>query len=94
MENAKAVFIETAIIVETCWMPRVNQFWVVNAPQETILERLKERGVNRSDALARMANQPPVEEKIKQNLVIIDSNGDIADLKAKIEKLWKEISGF
>jgi dephospho-CoA kinase len=94
MENVKAVFIEMAIMVETCWMPRVNQFWVVKAPKESILERLKERGVSRSDALARMANQPPVEEKIKQNLVIIDNNGNIADLKAKIEKLWKEISGF
>lgn len=92
--NVKAVFIEMAIMVDTCWMPRVNQYWVVQAPKETILERLKERGVSRSDALARMANQPPVEEKIKQNLVIIDNNGNMTDLKAKIEKLWKEISGF
>jgi dephospho-CoA kinase len=89
-QNVKAVFIEMAIVIETCWMPRVDQFWVVKAPKETILGRLKKRGVGESDALARMANQPPVEEKIKQNLVIIDNNGNIAELKAKLIKLWKE----
>jgi dephospho-CoA kinase len=88
-ENVKAVFIEMAILIETCWMPRVDQFWVVKAPKETILKRLKERGVSESDALSRMANQPPVEENIKQNMVIIDNNGDMADLEAKIGKLWK-----
>jgi dephospho-CoA kinase len=89
-ENLKAVFIEMAILIETCWMPRVDRFWVVKAPKETILKRLKERGVIESDALARMANQPPVEEKIKQNMVIIDNNGDRVDLEAKVGKLWKE----
>lgn len=91
-KNINVVFIEMAIIIETSWMHRVNQFWVVKAPKEITLKRLKERGVSESDALSRMANQPPVEDKIKRNMVIIQNDGDLPDLKAKVEKLWQELN--
>jgi dephospho-CoA kinase len=88
-QGVRAVFIEMAILAKAPYMERVDEVWVVRAPRQTILERLQGRGVDQKDALARMANQPPVEERIKDNLTIIVNDGDKADLKLKIKKLWE-----
>jgi dephospho-CoA kinase len=90
-EGMKAAFVEMAILVDCPWMQRVNQIWAVKAPKDIILKRLKERGVNESDALARMANQPPAEAKVKEGLVIINNDGNLNSLRGKLEKLWHEI---
>lgn len=87
----KAVFIEMAILAKAPFMARADGVWVFKAPKETILERLHSRGITKQDALARMANQPPVEERVIDNLTIILNNGDKSDLEAKIKKLWKEL---
>jgi dephospho-CoA kinase len=88
-QGFRAVFIEMAILAKAPYMEKVDAVWVVRAPRETILERLQGRGVDPKDALARMANQPPVEERIKDNLTIITNDGDKAGLKQKIKKLWE-----
>jgi dephospho-CoA kinase len=87
----KAVFIEMAILTDAPFMSRVDEFWVVKASQPVVLERLQGRGVAKEDALARMTNQPPVENKIKDKLTVILNDGDRNSLQAKIEKLWQAI---
>jgi dephospho-CoA kinase len=90
-QGIRAVFIEMAILAKAPFMEEADGVWVVKAPQETILKRLQGRGVSKEDALARMANQPPVEERIKDKLTIIVNDGDKTVLKAKIKKLWDEL---
>ncbi len=90
-QGLKAVFIEMAILAKAPFMARADGIWVVKAPKETILKRLQARGVTEKDALARMANQPPVEKRDKDNLTIIINNGDKTDLKVKIQKLWEAL---
>jgi dephospho-CoA kinase len=87
----KAVFIEMAILTDAPFMSLVDGFWVVKASQPVVLERLQGRGVAREDALARMANQPPVENKTKDKLTVILNDGDRISLQSKIEKLWQAI---
>ena len=90
-QGARAVFVEMAILAEASWMAQVDQFWIVRAPQDLILKRLQGRGVSEADALARMANQPPPEEKIQRGPVFIDNSGAPEDLKITVQRLWYEI---
>jgi dephospho-CoA kinase len=92
-QGVKAVFIEMAVLAEAeaPFMNRVAGVWVVKSSKDVILARLKERGVSEAEALARMANQPPVEERVKDKLTLILNNGAKDDLKANLQKLWREI---
>jgi len=90
-QGLRSVFVEMAILAKAPFMERVDQVWVVKASREIILERLKSRGVSKEDALARMANQPPVEGRINKKLIIIMNDGDRAELKARIKTLWESL---
>jgi dephospho-CoA kinase len=92
-KGVKAAFIEMAVLAEAeaPFMQRVEGVWVVKSSKDIILERLKDRGVNEEEALARMANQPLVEERINDKLTVILNNGDKDKLKGKIEELWREL---
>ena len=89
--GVKAVFIEMAILLKAPFVIKADRVWVLKAPKDAVIERLKGRGISEKDAISRMANQPLVEEQIKDNLTIIFNTGDKSDLKAKIQKLWEEL---
>jgi dephospho-CoA kinase len=72
-------------------MDMVDQLWLVVAPKDLTLKRLEGRGVPESEALARMANQPPPEKKIGLASQVINNEGDLEDLKKKVENLWQAL---
>ena len=90
-KGVKAVFVEMAILTQASYIDKADCVWVLKAPKDTTIERLKGRGLSEQDALARMANQPSVEDQIKEKLTIILNNGHKNDLKVKIRKLWEEL---
>jgi dephospho-CoA kinase len=90
-QGANTVVIEVALITPADWVQKSDYVWVVKAPKDIILKRLCDRGMSESEALARMSFQPPVEEKLKRRLTVIENDGTTAQLKAKVEKLWQDI---
>jgi dephospho-CoA kinase len=47
--------------------------------------------LGRSEALARLANQPLAENQIKNGLEIIINDGNLDQLKEQVAKLWHKI---
>ncbi len=90
-QGTDIVVIEVALITPADWIHKADYIWVVKAPKETVLKRLSNRGMSEPESLARMAFQPPVEEKLKRKLIFVENDGTQDDLKAKVEKLWQEI---
>ena len=90
-KDIKAVFVEMAVLLPATFTNRVDNIWVIKAPKEVIIERLKGRGISEKDALSRMANQPQVEEQIKDKLIIIMNTGDKNGLRATLHKMWDEL---
>jgi dephospho-CoA kinase len=90
-QGAEVVVIEVALINAVSWASQAEQIWVVKSPKETTINRLKERGMNESESLARMASQSPAEEHIKQGLILINNDGTLEDLKTKVVKMWKQL---
>jgi len=89
-QGVKTVFIEMAVLAEAeaPFMSRVAGVWLVKASKDIILDRLKDRGLDKEEALARMANQPSVEEQIKDKLTVIVNDEGKDELKTKIRELW------
>jgi dephospho-CoA kinase len=83
--------VEAILLVEAGWMDMVDELWLVVAPHDLTLKRLKERGLPEQEALARMAAQTPP-EKLKQHAgEVIQNDGDLAKLKSTVENLWRKI---
>ena len=64
---------------------------VVEAPLETRLDRLEERGVPRNDAKARIAQQATDDERRAIATHLVDNAGDRAQLEAQVDAIWQDL---
>jgi dephospho-CoA kinase len=66
---------------------------LVYAPEELALRRLVElRGMDEAAARSRMAAQLPIEEKRRLATHVIENTGDLAELRGRVERVWRELS--
>ncbi len=64
---------------------------VVEAPLETRLDRLEDRGVPRDDARRRIGLQATDEERRKVATWVVDNAGDLAALECRVAEIWTEL---
>jgi dephospho-CoA kinase len=83
--------VEVQIISGADWIPLTDEVWLVEAPQQVRLERLRQRGLSPEEALKRMAAQKPLEAEDYPRVVRIDNSGSLDDLRRRLEKLWLSI---
>lgn len=89
--GVEVLVLEAAILFEANWTSLVDEIWVSIAPEEVVVQRLQEKGLDPAQVRARIRSQLPTEERAKRANVIIDNNGDLAQLKAKVEALWQQL---
>ena len=88
-EGADVVVLEVPLLLEAGWTPLVDEVWVTVASESTVIRRLKERtGFSESESLARIRTQLPAGERIKRADVVINNDGNLDELKAKVKELW------
>ncbi len=89
-EGVKAVVIEVPLLLECGWASLVDEVWVTQASEATVLRRLKERtGLSEPESMARIRSQLPTGERLKQADVVIDTDCNLEELKTKVEELWR-----
>jgi dephospho-CoA kinase len=70
----------------------VDEVWVTVAPEFTVLKRMKGKsGMSEEQALARIHSQLPSEERLKHADVVIDTDCELTELKAKVKALWDKL---
>jgi len=85
--------VEAPLFLEAGWTPLVDEVWVVVAPEPAVLEQLKVRAeLTESQVRARIRSQMRDEEWVKQAHVVINNNGSLDELRAKVEKLWPRLA--
>ena len=68
---------------------------VVDAPTDLALERLVgQRGMDESDARARMANQASREERVRLADHLIDNSGSLEHLRAEVDRVWQQLQAL
>jgi dephospho-CoA kinase len=84
----KIVIVEAALHYEVHWNEAMDVMVVVNAPMATRIARVMQRdGVDEAAVRRRMANQLPLEEKVKQAGYVIENTGDLAALDGEVARL-------
>ena len=84
------VILEAALVARSPRIYGITGLIVVDAPEDTVIERLvSQRGMREADARARMANQPSREQRIVNADVLIDNRGSPADLDAQVDAAWR-----
>ena len=91
-QGIDVVVLEAAVLLEANWTPLVDEVWVTIAPEPAVLKRLKEqRGIEEEQTLARIHSQLSTEERIKHADVVINNDGNLDEVKAKVKELWERL---
>jgi len=91
-EGVDVVVLEAAVLIEANWTDLVDEVWVTVAPEETAVKRLQDRGgLSEEQARARIRAQLSSDERAKHADVIVDTNCDLSEVRAKVEGLWRRL---
>jgi len=86
------VVLEAAVLLEAGWEDLVDEIWVVVVDPEIAVQRLGARnGLDPDAARARIASQLTNEERIARGDVIIENNGTLEELNARIQQAWDSL---
>ena len=88
--DAEVVVVEAALLLEAGWDALVDEVWCTGASEDIVIDRLKARnGLNKEEAQKRIKAQMSVDERKSRSQVMIENNGDLAQLTAVIEQIWE-----
>ena len=88
-EGVAVVVLEAAVLIEADWTDLADEVWVAVAPEDVVIKRLRDRGgLSEEQARARIRSQLPAEERAKHADVIIDTDCDISEVRARVDELW------
>ncbi|MHB8840383.1 MAG: dephospho-CoA kinase [Candidatus Aquicultor sp.] len=90
-KNGQAVVIDVPLLFEAGMHTHCDLTVAVTATGEIRMERLLERGMSRAEIERRMESQEGKDILEQQADVIIENNGTPAELKEKVNELWKRI---
>jgi len=70
----------------------VDEVWVTVTSESAVVQRAIERtGLPEEQIRARIHSQLSNEERIRQADVVITNDGDIEELRTKVDALWKKL---
>ncbi len=89
-QGVKAAVLEAAVLIEAKWMDIVDQVWVVTADEDVCVQRVQARNNVPPDAVrSRIRAQMSAAERVKHAHVVVENNGDLAQLRQRVEHLWQ-----
>ncbi|HUU62841.1 MAG TPA: dephospho-CoA kinase [Dehalococcoidia bacterium] len=92
VEGVDVVVLEAAVLIEASWTDLVDEVWVAVAPEQVVVKRLEERGgLSEEQARARIRSQISTEERAKHADIIIDTDCELSEVRARIEELWETL---
>jgi dephospho-CoA kinase len=91
-QGTGVVVLEVPLLIEAGWTSVVDEVWVTVASEATVLRRLQERtGLSEPESLARIRSQLSSAERVRYADVTIDTDGELDELRARVEKLWRKL---
>ena len=88
--DAEVVVVEAALLLEAGWDALVDEVWCTGASEDIVIDRLEARnGLNKEEAQKRIKAQMSVDERKSRSQVMIENNGDLAQLTTVIEQIWE-----
>ena len=92
IDSKKIVIYETPLLVELDMVDRFDKVIVVLAPAVDRISRLKARGLDDDDILARMGQQATDEERRAIADYVIENAGNLEFLEKQVAQVWSALS--
>jgi dephospho-CoA kinase len=89
---AAVVVYDIPLLVESDMAAGFDVVLVVEAPVETRLARLRERGMAEADARERMAAQASDDARRAVADVVIDNGGSLEELEQRVGEVWERLA--
>ena len=90
--NTEVVVVEAFGLIEAGWNKLVDQVWVTEASEESVLERLKkQRQMPEVEILSRIRSQITAEQRAKYADVVIQNEGDPGEVRTKVREHWANL---
>lgn len=90
--GAAVIVHDVPLLTENGLAPLYDLVTVVDASPETQLGRLiRSRGMSQEEAAARMAAQATRAERLAVADIVIDNDGSLEELEARVREVWEEL---
>lgn len=84
--------VEATLLIEAGWRNMVDQLWVVAAPDDSVVARLRrDRDQDEDHVRSRMSAQMPALQMMEHADEIIYNDGDLEALRTRVESLWSRL---
>ena len=88
-QGGKVAVLDSATLIDAGWMTLTDEVWLVTAPKQIIIARLRERDGLSDDAItARLTSQLSNEEQLPHIDQLIENKGTLAELTTAVKGLW------
>ena len=88
--RAPAIVVDAIKLIESGLYRELDALWVVScAPEEQLRRLVAERGLTIEQARARIAAQPPQEDKLRVATLVIDNSGSRAETERQVDQAWR-----
>ena len=93
-QGVKVAVLDAPLLIEAGWTSLADEVWVTTAPEAAVLKRLRKRmGLSEQESTARIHSQLTLEERKKHADIVIDTDCQLDELKAKVKELWRRLMG-
>lgn len=95
-QGKRVAVIEVPLLVEAIkqqsrWTQMLDETWVVTAPEEEAVARVRARsGLDETAIRARIGSQATEEERVEYADAVIDNGGSLEGLRREVTNLWRE----
>jgi dephospho-CoA kinase len=91
--GTQPIVVEAAIMLEAGWR-FFDRIWVVIVRRETAIARVAaSRGLSADEVARRIDAQMPEAERRKVADLVIENDGTLAELRARVEDAWRSLGG-
>ena len=87
-DKNRVVIVEVPLLFEGNYQKDFSKVITVYAPEKAAIERLKNSGVTRDEALLRLRSQLPIEEKKARADYVIDNGGSKEETGRQVEEVY------
>lgn len=90
-QGVKVAVLEAAVLIEANWVEIVDELWVATADEDVCVRRVQARNnLPEAAVRARIRSQLPTSERVKHAQVVLENNGDLDQLRRRVEQVWAE----
>jgi dephospho-CoA kinase len=91
-KGTNVIVLDAPVLFEANAEKLVDEIWVVVSDEKNVIRRAAARtGLPEQQIQARISSQLSNEERTKQAQVVIHNDGNIEQLKEKVQELWQQI---